>query len=97
MRLRLRAGERLRLALAVSLTEDGQEDGNWDPNEWRAAAAAAAAAASGAQGQGQGKSSRLDTFEYVMYGKVYHMEGDERDTEGMLYAYAMHSHHIYHF
>ena len=69
----LRAGERLRLALATSLNEDGQEDGNWDPQEWRAGAARA-------------KSSRLETFEYVMYGKVYHMEGDESTHEGQLYA-----------
>ena len=69
----LRAGERLRLALATSLNEDGQEDGNWDPQEWRAGATRA-------------KSSRLETFEYVMYGKVYHMEGDESTQDGQLYA-----------
>ena len=71
-RLSLRVGERLRLALATSLSEDGQEDGNWDPQEWRTGGARA-------------KNSRLETFEYVMYGKVYHMEGDERDLDGQLY------------
>ncbi len=62
------ADERYRLLLAASLTDEpGGEEGFYDQGE-------------GSQGRAP---SRADQFEYVMYGKVYRIEGDDHETSNM--------------
>ncbi|PAA79824.1 hypothetical protein BOX15_Mlig022163g8, partial [Macrostomum lignano] len=69
-------GEKFRLVIASSLREDGLvDDGEFDPLMWQ-----------DGSGGGGGSRSRADQFEYVMYGKVYRLEG-EGSSDSRLAAY----------
>ena len=58
------SGDKFRLVLATTLREDGCSDAG----EWAP------------QDLGGGSGSRAEAFEYVMFGKVYRIEGDEGTT-----------------
>ncbi|XP_065168649.1 uncharacterized protein Polr2H isoform X2 [Atheta coriaria] len=58
-------GDKFRLVLATTLREDGYPDGN----DWNP------------HGAKNNQGSRAASFEYVMSGKVYRIEGDEAANE----------------
>ncbi|XP_065839370.1 DNA-directed RNA polymerases I, II, and III subunit RPABC3-like [Oscarella lobularis] len=64
-------GDKFRLVLATTLREDGKPD----DEEFVEPTSSTSVAASGAS-----VTSRADSFEYVMYGKVYRLEGHEHEA-----------------
>ena len=74
-------GDKFRLVLASTLREDGIPDtGEFNPTDPFQTSASGAGASTGAGGTGGTGTSKADSFEYVMYGKIYRIEGGEDGT-----------------